>query len=157
MGENTRKIDTRITTRYDYKHQDIFREVLKLVEQNNIPKSTAQLLLVERGLVHTNNPEPLVKEVEKVVYRDRPPVEKVVYRDRPKEEHITEHLSDELIGGKADKGQRPSDDKLTSPNKANPLLALDEKKSSNNSNVGSWIFGLGIAGVIIYGLIKKYT
>ncbi|MBA7591534.1 hypothetical protein ES708_33693 [subsurface metagenome] len=158
MGDNTRKFNALIGTRYGLPEKKTYEQVLDLAKKNNLAKSRAQLLLVERGLVHTNNPEPLVKE--KVVYKDRPPVEKVVYKekivykDKP-EDRITEHLSDELIGGNADKGQRPSDDKLTSPNKANPLLALDEKKSSNNSNVGSWIVGLSVLGVIIYGLIKS--
>jgi hypothetical protein len=144
---------------------------MDLVKENSVPKATAQLLLVQRGLVHTNNPEPLVKEVEKVVYRDRPgkTVEKVVYKDRPpvekvvyksilpKEERIREHITDKkLVGGK-DKGQRASDDKLTTPNEANSLLASEVEKSSNNSNVGGWLLGLGIAGVIIYGLIKGHT
>ena len=154
--DNTRKINTTITTRYDKDHQDVFKNVLDLVNKNNISKSKAQLLLVERGLVHTNNPEPLIKEVEKVVYRDRPPVEKVVYKNRPKEEHITEDLTDELGGGNKTQ-QRPSADKLSTGDKANPHLALGEKKSAKNSNVGSWVVGLGIAGVIIYALWKNYT
>jgi len=91
--DNTRKINTTITTRYDKDHQDIFKSVLKLVEENAISKSKAQLLLVERGLVHTNNPEPLIKEIEKKVYVDRPVekkvyVEKPVYVPAPKDEHI---------------------------------------------------------------------
>ncbi|MBA7556913.1 hypothetical protein ES705_49638 [subsurface metagenome] len=154
--DNTRKINTTITTRYDKDHQDVFKSVLDLVNQNDISKSKAQLLLVERGLVHTNNPEPLIKEVEKVVYRDRPPVEKVVYRDKPKDERIIDTKSDQAN----QKGQRASDDKLTNPNKAksgpaSSKLALEEKKSSNDSNIGSWIVGLSVVGVIIYGLIKS--
>ncbi|MBA7554722.1 hypothetical protein ES705_47353 [subsurface metagenome] len=151
--DNTRKINTTITTRYDKDHQDVFKSVLDLVNRNDISKSKAQLLLVERGLIHTNNPEPLIKEVEKVVYKDRPPVEKVVYRDRPKDEHITENPT-KLDGGIKTQ-QRPSADKLSTGDKANPHLALGEKKSANNSNIGSWVVGLSILGVIVYGLIKS--
>lgn len=141
---SAKKFEERITTRYIQDTKDTYDQIMDLVKENNIPKATAQLLLVERGLVHSNNPEPLVKEVEKVVYRDR-----------PKEEHITEDLT-ELDGGKITQ-QRPSADKLSTGDKANPHLALDEKKSANNSNVGGWLLGLGIVGVIVYGLIKNYT
>ena len=155
MSDNTRKFSAIVSTRYGIPEKDIYQQVIDLAKKNNLAKSRAQLLLVERGLVHTQNPEPLIKEVEKKVYVDRP-VEKVVYKDRPKEEHITEHLSNELGEGKKTQ-LRPSADKLSTGDKANPHLALGEKKSANNSNVGGWILGLSVVGVIIYGLIKKYT
>jgi len=156
----SRNFEATVTTRYALSDKSTYEQLMDLVKKENLPKSRAQLLLVERGLQHTNNPEPLIKE--KVVYKDTPAIEKVVYKDRivykdrPKEEHIKEHLTNELVGGN-DKGQRASADKLTTPNEANPLLASDEKKSANNSSVGGWLLGLGIAGVIIYGLIKNYT
>ncbi|MBA7554625.1 hypothetical protein ES705_47252 [subsurface metagenome] len=164
--DNTRKFSATVTTRYGIPEKDIYKQVIDLAKKNDLAKSRAQLLLVERGLVHTNNPEPLIKEVEKkvyvdrpvekVVYKDRPPVEKVVNRDKPKDEHIIDTKSDQANK----KGQRASDDKLTNPNKAksgpaSSKLALEEKKSSNDSNIGSWIVGLSVLGVIIYGLIKS--
>jgi len=78
---STKSFSETITTRYNKEHQKVYNEVMDIVNKDSVTKSTAQLLLVERGLVHTNNPEPLIKEVEKKVYVDRP-IEKVVYRDK---------------------------------------------------------------------------
>ncbi len=47
---STKKFDERITTRYNEPKRDIYEQVMALVKENGIPKSTAQLLLVERGL-----------------------------------------------------------------------------------------------------------
>jgi len=123
---STKSFSETITTRYNKEHQKVYNEVMDIVNKDSVTKSTAQLLLVERGLVHTNNPEPLIKEVEKKVYVDRP-----VYIPNPGQANV--------------KGQRASDDKLTNPNKAksdpdSSKLALEEKKSSNDrtSTVG-WI------------------
>ena len=162
--DNTRKINTTITTRYDKGHQDVFKSVLDLVNRNDISKSKAQLLLVERGLQHTQNPEPLIKEVEKKVYVDRPVVtEKKVYVDKPVyiDSSKTEHIIDKELGQANTKGQRADDDSHE-PNKAksdpaSSKIALEEEKSSNGSNVGSWIVGLGALGFLLYGVYKYYT
>lgn len=148
-----------ITTRYTTKNKDIYDQVMDLSKSNDLAKSRAQLLLVERGLEHTNNPRPLIAK-EKVVYKDRPPVEKVVYRNRP-EEHIVEHLSDTKLGQANKKGQRASDDKLTNPNKAKSGLAsskvaLEEKKSSKGERIAGWIGGGILASVIVGGLVYKW-
>lgn len=153
MGDDTRKQNTTITTRYREDQMDVYQGVMDLVKEHtpNLSKSLAQFLLVQKGLAHMDNPGPLVKEVEKKVYVDRP-----VYLDKPKDEHITDNES----GQANEKGQRASDDKLTNPNKAKSDLAsskpaLEVEKSSKSSNVGSWIVGLSVLGVIIYGLIKS--
>jgi len=129
--DNTRKFNATVTTRYGAPEKDIYEQVLDLAKTNNLAKSRAQLLLVERGLVHTNNPEPLIKE--KMIYKDR-----VVYKDKPREEHITDDPI-KLAGGN-DKGQYASDDKLMTPNEANSLLASEVKKSSKDrTGIGGWI------------------
>ena len=64
---STKSWDERITTRYTEPEKDVYEKVIDLVKKNSIPKSTAQLLLVKRGLQHTQNPEPLVKTVKEVV------------------------------------------------------------------------------------------
>lgn len=156
---STKAFEERVTTRYNQVTKSTFDQLMDLVSKNSIPKSTAQLLLVQRGLQHTTNPEPLIKEKvvykDRVVYKDKPPVDKVVHKSIPKEEHITEHLT-ELDGG-IDTQLRPSGDKLSSGDKANPRLALDEKKSPSNSNVGAWVGGGILASIVIYGLVKLFT
>lgn len=151
---STKKFDERITTRYGQKDESTFRNVMHLVEKNNLPKSTAQLLLIQRGLTHTNNPGPLTKEVEKKVYVDRPvekkvyvdrAVEKVVYKDRPKiidAPKETQRTHDEIIRNVEDK------EKLE-----------EEQNSLDNSNTGKWIAGsLAVGGVCycVYRIIDLY-
>ena len=164
MGDDTRKFEARVTTRYGISEKDIYKQVMDLAKKNDLAKSRAQLLLVERGLVHTNNPEPLIKEVEKKVYVDRPVVtEKKVYVDKPVyiDSSKTEHIIDKELGQANTKGQRADDDSHE-PNKAksdpaSSKIALEEEKSSNGSNVGSWIVGLGALGFLLYGVYKYYT
>ncbi|GAI16109.1 unnamed protein product, partial [marine sediment metagenome] len=55
---STKNFDERITTRYGKREKNIYEQVIELVKKNNIAKSRAQLLLVERGLQHIQNPEP---------------------------------------------------------------------------------------------------
>jgi len=149
---STKKFDERITTRYNEPKRDIYEQVMALVKKNSIPKSTAQLLLVERGLQHTQNPEPLVKTVVKevpiekikTVIKEVPVekiVEKVVYKSPPKvdkstphiEEHVSieEHITDESIGGDHKAGQHPSGETLMTQDKADPpnKEALEAKNS----------------------------
>ena len=152
MSDNTRKWSKSVTTRYGIPEKDIYNQLMDLVEKESLAKSRAQLLLVERGLEHTNNPSPLVKE--KVVYRDKPPITKVVYQDRP-EEHIVEHLSDTKLGRANEKGQRASDHKLTNPNKAKSGLALEEKKWSKSEAIAGWIGGGILVSAIVGGLLYK--
>ena len=54
---STKNFSATITTRYGEPEKDIYRQVIDLVKKNSIAKSRAQLLLVERGLQHTHNPE----------------------------------------------------------------------------------------------------
>ena len=114
MSTNLRE---NITTRYGEQQRSIYEEVMALVAKNSIPKSKAQLLLVERGLKHISNPEPLIKTVVKEVPVEKiktvikeVPVEKIVkvpvYRDPPKIDKSTkepvamdDHIIDESIGG----------------------------------------------------------
>lgn len=155
---STKNFDERITTRYGKREKNIYEQVIELVKKNSIAKSRAQLLLVERGLQHIQNPEPLIKE--KVVYRDRVkevPVEKVVYRDRPKQdEHVQEHvgIEEHIQGDPPKSGQHPSADKLMTQDKAGPpVTALGEKKSATKENgISGWKIagGLGIAGIVFY-------
>jgi len=82
-----------ITTRFDKPHEQLYKDTLKIISDLGVSKSKGSLLLIERGVRHTNNPRPLIKEVEKKVYVDRP-VEKKVYvpvlTPAPNTEHIQE-------------------------------------------------------------------
>jgi len=164
---STKLFSGTITTRYGEPEKDIYQQVIDLVEKERIAKSRAQLLLVKRGLEHTNNPEPLIKE--KVVYRDREVpvekiVEKVVYKNPPKVDKSTqEHVAmdDHITGDLQNTGQRASADKLTTRDKADPpsssSKALKEKKSASEENgISGWTVagGLGIVGLLIYILVR---
>ena len=154
---STKKFSATITTRYGDPEKDIYRQVIDLVKKNNIAKSRAQLLLVERGLQHTHNPEPIIKTVVKEV-----PVEKVVkeivYRDPLKvnkstsQEHvgIEEHITGDLQNA----GQRASADKLTTRDKADPPSspALETKKSANW--VGPTLIGGGLIATLLYLIFR---
>jgi len=168
---STKLFSGTITTRYGEPEKDIYQQVIDLVEKERIAKSRAQLLLVKRGLQHTNNPEPLIKTVIKEV-----PVEKIktvikevpVYKSPPKvdkstphtEEHVSieEHITDGHIRGDLQNtGQRASADKLTTRDKADPpsssSKALKEKKSASEKNgISGWTIagGLGVVGLLIY-------
>lgn len=154
---STKHFDERITTRYGESDKDIYQQVIDLVNKERIAKSRAQLLLVQRGLHHTQNPEPLIKE--KVVYKDRVKevpkvVEKVVYKSPPSQEHIG--IDEPVKADLQNAGQRASADKLTTRDKADPpssSTALETKKSASEENgISGWKIagGLGIAGVIGY-------
>lgn len=158
---STKHFDERITTRYGEPEKDIYRQVIDLVEKNRIAKSRAQLLLVERGLHHTNNPEPLIKE--KIVYRDREVpvekiVEKVVYKSLPKvDKHTQEHVrgDDHITEQSASKGQAQNSGQGNPP--SSPNNALGEKKSlKEEKGISGWSVagGLGIVGLLIYILIR---
>ena len=166
---STKAWDERITTRYTEPDKQVYEKIIDLVKKNSIPKSTAQLLLVKRGLHHTENPEPIIKTVIKEV-----PVEKIVkeivYRDSPKvdkstphiEEHVSidEHITDESIGGDHKAGQHPSGETLMTQDKVDPpnKEALEAKNSpegvpgEEKQGISGWKVagGLGIAGVIGY-------
>lgn len=126
-----------------------YHRVVNIAKEEGLSLSKTGKLLVNKGLMHKDNPEPLVKIKEKVVYRDRP------------EEHIREHLSDIKLGQANEKGQRASDDRLTNPNKAKSDLAsskvaLEEKKSSSGEAVGKWIGGGILVSVIVGSLFYKW-
>ncbi len=143
-----------ITTRYRKDQMEVYQGVMDLIKEHtpNLSKSLAQFLLVERGLQHTQNPEPLTKEVEKKVYVDRPgkTVEKTVYVDRPgktieKKVYVpvvTPALKDEHIEVPKAKEK-----------KENPK----EEESSSNGSIWSWIFWIGVGSLTTYGIIKSFT
>lgn len=161
---STKHLDERITTRYGEPDRDIYQQVMDLVEKERIAKSRAQLLLVKRGLLHTQNPEPLIKE--KVVYRDREVpvekiVEKVVYKSPPKVDTSTPHTQEHVRGDdhiteqSASKGQAQNSGQGNPP--SSPNNALGEKKSLKKENgVSGWSIagGLGIVGLLIYILVR---
>lgn len=154
---STKKFSATITTRYGQPEENIYEQVIELVKKNNLPKSRAQLLLVERGLQHTNNPKPIVKE--KVVYRDKIKevplekiVEKVVYQDRsepkPEPKHLGEGIQEHIQGDPPKSGQHSSADKLMTQDKADPpVTALEEKKSAD------WVVPTVIGGGLIVTLL----
>lgn len=149
-----RKFEATITTRYGLPEKDIYEQVIDLVKKESIAKSRAQLLLVKRGLEHTENPEPLVKE--KVVYKD-----KIVYRDPPKHDRYLQapEATQEHIGG-SDTGQRPSGDILTTRDKADPPhTALEEEKSPSDTTreTPTWVVWLGVGIAAIAGLTWWFT
>ena len=155
-----KEIPTVLGLRYGPKDIEDLYKVIELAKKNSLSKSEAGKRLVNRGLTHTDNPEPIVKE--KVIYKDRP-VEKIVYRDRPKQdEHIQEH-----VGGDNQTGQHLSGDILMTRDKADPPnnTALGLKKSpkkdspDKGSNLGGWI-ALGgflalIFGPVVYSWLTK--
>lgn len=165
MPSGKRNFEATITTRYGVPEKNIYEQVIDLVKKNNIAKSRAQLLLVERGLKHIQNPEPIIKTVVKEV-----PVEKVikevVYKSPPKvdkstpQEHvgIDEHITDESIGGGQRSGQHPSADTLMTQDKADPpnKKALEAKKSAESvsskekNGISGWSIagGIGLTGLI---------
>lgn len=164
---STKNFSENITTRYGEPEKDIYQQVIDLVEKERIAKSRAQLLLVQRGLAHMGNPEPLIKE--KVVYRDREVpvekiVEKVVYKSPPKVDKSTQEyvaMDDHIRGDLQNTGQRASADKLTTRDKADPpsssSIALKEKKSAKKKDgISGWAIagGLSLVGVLIYWLVK---
>ena len=165
---STKKWDERITTRYTEPKRDVYEQIMALVKKNGLPKSTAQLLLVERGLKHVSNPEPLVKTVVKEVPVEKI-IEKVVYKSPPKvdkptpQEHvgIEEHIVDEPV--KADlqnARQRASADKLTTLDKADPpspSTALEEEKSAKEGKgIGGWIALGGFLAVIFAPVVYRW-
>jgi len=176
MSTNLRE---NITTRYGEPERDIYEQVITLQKKNNIPKSRAQLLLVERGLKHVSNPEPLIKTVVKEV-----PVEKIktVIKEVSKDKYsyckdcngrpepkvdkstqepvsLTDHIKDESIGGDHKTGQHLSGDTLMTQDEADPpnKKASEAKKSpeGNSSSeekkgIGGWI-ALGGFLTLIFG------
>jgi len=136
-----------ITTRYNAKQEDIYNEVMGVVKEHNIPKSTAQFLLVEKGVQHKNNPSPLVIPKPKVivkkevVYKDKPPIEKVVYKDRvvykdkPEQEHLNEHIP-------------------AQPTPPHSVATQDTPMNNKASITGNWTLGVIIGGLISYGVCK---
>jgi len=137
-----------------------YHRVVDIAKEENLSLSKTGKLLINKGLIHKDNPEPLVKVKEKVVYKDRPPITKVVYRDRPNE-HIVEHLSDIKVDQANDKEQPASVDKLRTPNEAksglpSSKLALEEEKSTKGEKIAEWIGGGILASIIVGGLLYKW-
>ena len=178
---STKLFSGTITTRYGEPDKDIYRQVLDLVEKERIAKSRAQLLLVKRGLQHTQNPEPLVKTVkevvEKFVPKDRYPYCKDC-NGKPKvdlstpQEHlgtqepvsIEEHITDESIGGDHKTGQHLSGDTLMTQDEADPpnKKASEAKKSpegvsgEEKKGIGGWIALGGFLALIFGPLVYSW-
>ena len=160
MSEN-KNFRATITTRYGKPEQTVYEKVMKIVKDEGLAKSRAQFLLVQRGLQHTENPGPLVKE--KVVYKDRPVekvIEKVVYRDRPA---VNKGTQEHIRGADPNSQEGALSAKLTPGDKADPPsspkgnTALGEKKAdTEGSGLGWLVLGAGIAGVVLY-FWKRYT
>jgi len=168
------KLRENITTRYGESKKDIYEQVMDLVKKNSIAKSEAQFLLVQRGLQHTTNPEPLVKEVPKDRYsyckdcKGRPKP-KIVDQGLSKEPVAREvHITDESIGGDHKTGRHLSGDTLMTQDKADSpnKKALEAKKSPEDDGsgeekkgIGGWI-ALGgflalIFGPLVYSRLTK--
>jgi len=146
MSEN-KNFRATITTRYGKPEQTIYEKVIEIVKKEGIAKSRAQLLLVERGLHHMDNPEPLVKE--KVVYRDRAAVNKGT------QEHIRGADPNSQEGALSAK--LTSGDKADPPSSSKGNTALGEKKAdTEGSGLGWLVVGAGLAGVVLY-FWKRYT
>jgi len=133
-----------------------YRRVKEIAKEHNVSLSKTGKLLINRGLTHTDNPEPLIKE--KVVYQDRiieKPVEKIVYKDKivyrdppGKQEH--------LKGSKISR-QLPSGDKLKTGDKTNsPSTVLEVKKSPVDGKSDGWIGEAIILGVIGFILVNVF-
>jgi len=163
---STKSLNERVTIQFGESRRKVYNDFMEVVKKESIPKSTAGYLLLEKGILHRNNPEPLIKEVEKKVYIDRPgkTIEKKVYVDRPVfiPAPNTEHIINKALGQANAKGKRASDDKLTNPNEAksdsaSSKLALEEKKSSNGSNIWCWVLGLSVTGLVGWGIYNSFT
>lgn len=155
--------------RYTGQEMKDYRRVKQLAEQNKDPLSTTGKLLINRGLTHTDNPEPLVKTVkevvEKVVAKDRypyckdcsgkPKVDKSTQEPVAMDDHITDD-----IGEGVQSQQHLSGDKLMTGDKAEPSpnTALDIKKSPNDegSNLGGWIMLGGILTVLFGPVVYRW-
>lgn len=149
---STKAWDERITTRYTEPKRDVYEQIMALVKESGVPKSTAQLLLVERGLKHVSNPEPLIKTVikEVPVYKSPPKVDKST-------PHIQEHVrgDDHITEQSASKGQAQNSGQGNPP--SSPNNALGEKKSlAKKDGISGWSVagGLGIVGLLIYILVR---
>jgi len=165
---STKRFSENITTRYGLPEKDIYQQVINLVKKENLAKSRAQLLLVERGLKHVSNPEPLIKTVVKEVPVEKiktvikeVPVEKIVYRDKIKS--TQEHVAMDHIGVDNTSEQRRSGDKPTTRDKAVSTpsnTALEVTKSPEpdvheNNGLGWKIgAGLGVLGILAVVGIK---
>ena len=142
---SAKHFDERITSRYGEPEKELYKQVIDLVKKNNLAKSRAQLLLVERGLQHTHNPEPIIKEIPK----DRYPYCKDC-KGEPigVDDHITEQPASR--GQAQDSGQ----------GKSAPNPALGVKKSpKEEKGIGGWI-ALGgflalIFGPVVYSWFTK--
>ena len=139
-----KKLNERITIQFGESRKKVYSDFMSVVKEDNIPKSTAGYLLLQKGILHRNNPEPLVIPKPKVVikkevvYRDRP-VEKVVYRDRSEKEHLTDRIVD-----------------IPKP-KPKGIQTTQQDNSSNGSNTGKWVGGSLLVGVVGYILYKVFT
>lgn len=147
---STKSFNERVTIQFGETRRKVYDDFLAVVKQENVPKSTAGYLLLQKGILHRNNPEALIpKEVEKKVYVDRP-VEKVVYKDRPKviDTPKTEHLSNRIVDSKP-KGKQT----------VNKATQQDTPKDPVTSTSNAWLWCIGGLVVLLGGwkLVSLYT
>lgn len=132
------------------KEMKSYNQVKELADENKLFMSGAGKLLINRGLQHTNNPEPLVKPEPKVITKIVP---QLVYVNRPDN---TEH-----IGESQEPQQHLSGDKLMTGNKADlSPNALEVKKSPPEDREDFWakvvLYGLG-GSFIVYKVYDWFT
>lgn len=121
-----RKFNATITGRFDEKHKKVYQDILDLVKRENISKSKGAVLLMERGLEHTNNPRPLIDTPKNDVL-------KIHQKDTPKEDIKVEHLTD-----------TPKVDVSKDTQKDTPLSVKEDPSTMTESG---WI-GWCIAGIV---------
>jgi len=120
----------------------IYKQVQTLANKNKLFMSEAGKLLINRGLHHTNNPEPLIK------------------KDTPKEtplSYINRHYKTEHIGEDPKTQQLLSGDKLKTGDKASSSHnALEVEKSPPVDRNNPWLT-VGLIGLGVYVIYKVYT
>lgn len=137
--------------RYYGQQMKDYEQVKSLAEKNNLSMSDAGKRLVNRGLQHINNPEPLVKEKPKVVTKV---VKQLVYVNGPDDNK--EHIE---VDPKSE--QHPSGDKLMTRDQSKSTSnAQDKKEVSTKDEDNKWIkIGVGVlaGSFLVYRLYAWLT
>jgi len=130
---------------YPNKDDPDLRRVIDITSELSKSKSEVARKLINRGLAHTHNPNPLFPEAEEPA--------KTTRREHKLVTRPTSVVSVEPVSGEQSQ-LRPSGDKLSPGYKADRVIdstpALDKKKSpqKDKSNLG-WI-ALGVLGVSVF-------